>query len=71
MIKNIKKKDLTEASKILNNAVNESADRIEWAAAYLGRWAGICSTPARMEKIPAKKRSQIARNAALARWRKT
>lgn len=40
------------------------------AAAMLGRLGGKASGIARMEKIPAKKRSQIAKNAAAARWKK-
>lgn len=38
------------------------------AAAMLGRLGGRASAAVRMDKIPAKKRRQIAQNAAKARW---
>lgn len=40
------------------------------AAAMLGRLGGRASAAVRMDKIPAKKRQQIAKNAAKARWGK-
>ena len=40
------------------------------AAVALGRLGGLKSAPARMVKISAKRRSEIARNAVLARWKK-
>jgi hypothetical protein len=39
------------------------------AAVALGRLGGKKSGPARMEKLTAEQRSQIARNAARARWK--
>jgi hypothetical protein len=40
------------------------------AAVALGRLGGLKGGPARMKKLSAKRRSEIARNAVLARWRK-
>jgi hypothetical protein len=40
------------------------------AAVTLGRLGGKKSGPARMEKLTPEQRSQIARNAAKARWGK-
>lgn len=40
------------------------------AAVELGRRGGLKGGKARMEKLSAKKRKQIARNAANARWAK-
>lgn len=40
------------------------------AAALLGRMGGLKGGKARAEKLSAKRRSQIARLAATARWRK-
>jgi hypothetical protein len=40
------------------------------AAVALGRLGGLKGGPARMEKISAERRSEIARNAVLARWNK-
>ena len=39
------------------------------AAVALGRLGGLKGGPARMAKLSAKRRSEIARNAVLARWR--
>lgn len=41
------------------------------AAVALGRLGGLKGGPARMVKLTAKRRSEIARNAVLARWNKT
>jgi len=38
------------------------------AAVALGRLGGLKGGPARMIKLSAKRRSEIARNAVLARW---
>jgi hypothetical protein len=43
---------------------------INQAAAALGRLGGLKGGPARAKKLTAKKRSQIAKKAAKARWRK-
>jgi hypothetical protein len=40
------------------------------AAVALGRLGGLKGGPARMAKLSAKRRSEIARNAVLARWNK-
>ena len=40
------------------------------AAVALGRLGGLKGGPARMAKLSAKRRSEIARNAVLARWSK-
>jgi hypothetical protein len=39
-------------------------------AVALGRRGGLKSAPGRLRKLSAEQRSQIAKNAALARWRK-
>jgi hypothetical protein len=39
------------------------------AAVALGRLGGLKGGPARMAKLSAKRRSEIARNAVMARWR--
>jgi hypothetical protein len=40
------------------------------AAVALGRLGGLKGGPGRMAKLSAKRRSEIARNAVLARWNK-
>jgi len=40
------------------------------AAVALGRLGGLKGGPGRMAKLTAKRRSEIARNAVLARWNK-
>jgi hypothetical protein len=40
------------------------------AAVALGRLGGLKGGPGRMAKLSAKRRSEIARNAVLARWSK-
>ena len=40
------------------------------AAVALGRLGGLKGGPARAAKLSARRRSQIAKNAALARWKK-
>jgi hypothetical protein len=40
------------------------------AAVALGRLGGLKGGPARMKKLSAKRRSEIARNAVLVRWSK-
>jgi hypothetical protein len=40
------------------------------AAVALGRLGGLKGGPARMAKLSAKRRSEIARNAVTARWNK-
>ena len=44
--------------------------QINQAAAALGRRGGLKGGPARAKKLTAKKRSQIAKKAALKRWAK-
>ena len=44
--------------------------QINQAAAALGRLGGLKGGPARAKKLTAKKRSQIAKKAAQARWGK-
>jgi hypothetical protein len=41
------------------------------AAVALGKLGGLKGGPARMAKLSAKGRSELARKAVLARWRKT
>jgi hypothetical protein len=41
------------------------------AAVALGRLGGLKGGPARAEKLTPKQRSEIARNAVLARWKKS
>ncbi len=44
--------------------------QINQAAAALGRLGGLKGGPARAKKLSSKKRSQIAKKAALSRWYK-
>ena len=61
---------------MLAQAVQQGIDSLSMArkknpaAVSLGRLGGKKSAIARMKKIPAKKRSEIAKKAALARWGK-
>ena len=45
-----------------------SADDVKSAAAALGRLGGLKGGPARAQALSAKKRSEIAKKAAAARW---
>ena len=49
---------------------NIEKDEIKAAASALGRLGGLKGGKARAEKLSAKKRSEIAKNAAKARWKK-
>jgi len=48
----------------------EPVDEIKAAAAALGRKGGLKGGPARAKALSAKKRSEIAKKAAAARWGK-
>jgi hypothetical protein len=50
--------------------VQPDIDTAKEAAAFLGRMGGLKGGRARADKLSAKRRSQIARKAATARWRK-
>lgn len=52
------------------NPQNPTAITINQAAATLGRLGGLKGGPARAKKLTAKKRSLIAKKAALKRWAK-
>jgi len=49
---------------------NFTEEEAKSAASILGRMGGLKGGKARAEKLSAKRRSQIARKAAAARWRK-
>ena len=52
---------------------SERANRVperNAAAVELGRLGGLAGGPARARKLSARRRSEIARNAATARWNK-
>ena len=50
--------------------VDPSADQLKAAAAALGRKGGLKGGPARAKALSQKRRSQIAKKAAAARWNK-
>jgi len=52
------------------NPQNPTAIAINQAAATLGRLGGLKGGPARAKKLTSKKRTQIAKKAAKARWKK-
>lgn len=69
-----KQKDPSEIARHVLNAVVPDAEPKEEkeknpAAVALGRLGGLKGGKARAEKLSAKKRSEIARKAAKARWR--
>ena len=57
------------AASIVEGATAESTDK-NLAAMVLGSLGGKKGGPARAQKLSAKRRSEIARKAAEARWRK-
>ena len=57
------------ATRIVEGATTESAGK-NLAAVVLGRLGGRKGGPARAKKLTAEQRSEIAKNAAQARWRK-
>lgn len=68
-------KDINQLAKsIVDQATEEktqeeiSQDEAKAAAAALGRLGGLKGGPARAKKLSAKKRSEIAKKAAAARW---
>jgi hypothetical protein len=48
--------------------VDPSADQLKAAAAALGKKGGLKGGPARAKSLSAKRRSEIAKKAAAARW---
>ncbi|MDD5063695.1 MAG: hypothetical protein PHQ35_02905 [Phycisphaerae bacterium] len=56
------------AEKLLQDAVEDGKNP---AAVLLGRLGGLKGGKARALNLPAEKRSEIAKNAAYARWQKT
>jgi hypothetical protein len=71
-----KKPDINQtAFQIVEAATNPpqpalTPSQINQAAAALGRLGGLKGGPARAKKLTAKKRTQIAKKAAKARWSK-
>lgn len=69
-------KDSNQLAKIIvDTATQQSneqkvADEAKAAAAALGRLGGLKGGPARAKALSAKKRSEIAKKAAAARWHK-
>ena len=67
-------KDVNQlAAEILQAATEQGEDGVPAknpAAVYLGRLGGLKGGKARADKLSAEERSRIAREAALARWRK-
>jgi hypothetical protein len=75
MPKRTSKPDLNQiAAQIVEAATNPPQQpahtpiQINWAATALGRLGGLKGGPARAKKLTPKKRSQIAKKAAQARW---
>ena len=70
-----KKKKLTDINLIASHIVTEvtakSKPEKNPAAVALGRLGGLKGGKARAEKLSAKKRKEIAQNAAKARWKKS
>ena len=60
----------SEADAPDDDAPIEITDAMRAAAAAFGRMGGRIGGPARAAKLTAKKRSEIARTAAAARWQK-
>jgi len=63
------------AKKIIDIATGEDTEKVEENtknphAVELGRLGGLKGGKARAEKLSAKKRSEIAKKAALTRWKK-
>ena len=56
---------------LLTNNEPAAEDEIKSAAAALGRLGGLKGGKARAEALTAKKRSEIAKKAAKARWNKS
>ena len=64
-----------KAKSIVDIAIGDSEDKvsqdaIKSAAAALGRKGGLKGGPARAKALSSKKRSEIAKKAAAARWHK-
>ena len=59
-----------KAKSIVDLATNEESESLQSAAAALGRLGGLKGGPARAKKLSPKKRSDIAKKAAAARWGK-
>lgn len=71
-------KDVNQLAKSIVDQVTEdktqeeiSQDEAKAAAAALGRLGGLKGGPARAKALSAKKRSEIAKKAAAARWGQT
>ena len=64
------KKDLNEAAYDLVQQVTKEKPAKNPAAVALGRLGGLKGGKARAEKLSARKRKQIAKKAAAARWHK-
>lgn len=70
-----KKEDEAQAAVRIMETIAEKSDEreipedVRAAAAALGRRGGLKGGPARAAKLSAKKRSDIAKKAAAARWR--
>ena len=65
-----KRKDINElATSIVKEATSESKEKNPYAVA-LGRLGGLKGGKARAEKLSPKKRKEIAKQAARARWGK-
>ena len=62
------------ASQIVVEATQEPTDKIQPqknpAAVALGRLGGLKGGPARAKRLSSKKRKEIARKAAVSRWKK-
>ncbi len=56
------------AAQIVAEATDETDGSRESVQAQAGRVGGLKGGPARAERLSAKRRSEIARNAAQARW---
>jgi hypothetical protein len=76
MAKKIRERDTNKKAKqIVDLATGESSDNtptdaIKAAAAALGRKGGLKGGPARAKALTSKKRTEIAKKAAAARWHK-
>ena len=71
MHKRTSKKDINVLAKRIVDKATEEPPEKNPAAVALGRLGGLKGGKARAKKLPAKRRSEIAKKAAQVRWKKT
>ena len=68
---NLLAKSIVDAATSEDAPEEDTRDEISKAAAALGRLGGLKGGPARKKALSAKRRSEIAKKAAKARWKRT